>query len=223
MAYWTSVVIGAIGSIALCAAARRWPGHWRLLAARFIGTALAAVAVSFTVALLVDGRWSATTSLPLPLCDAAVVVAAVACWWRTPLCVELTYFWGLAGTLQGVLTPDLSARFPALGFFQYVVGHIGIVAAALFLVAGMGIVPRRRAVPRVFAVTACYTAFVGVVDAATGANYMFLRRPPGEWTALRLLGPWPWYVLSAAAVAVVLMMALDAPFWRARARRGAAA
>ncbi len=74
-----------------------------------------------------------------------------------------------------------------------------------------------------FAITAGYTAVVGIVDGLTGADYMFLRKPPGEWTLLRLLGPWPWYVVSAAAVALVLLTALDAPFWAGRSRslRGA--
>jgi uncharacterized membrane protein YwaF len=76
-------------------------------------------------------------------------------------------------------------------FFQYVVGHLGVVVAALFLVVGMRITPPPGAVPRVLAISLAYTAFVGLVDAVTGANYMFLRRPPGEWTLLRVLGRWP--------------------------------
>jgi len=59
---------------------------------------------------------------------------------------------------------------------------------------------------------------VGIVDALTGANYMFLRSPPAEWTLLRVLGPWPWYVVSAAGVALVLLTVLDAPFWSRRRR-----
>jgi len=216
--YWTVVALAGLGCAALCATARRHPGRWRVTVARVIGVALAADAVSYTLSLVVGGTWSAKTSLPLALCNAIVVVAAVACWWRVPLLVELTYFCGLAGTLQALLTPDLSTGFPHLVFFEYLVGHVGIVVAALFLVVGMGRHPRPGSVPRVFAIVAAYTALVGLVDATTGANYMFLRRPPGEWTLLRLLGPWPWYVVSAAAVALVLLVLLDLPFWPERAR-----
>ncbi|MGH9017392.1 MAG: TIGR02206 family membrane protein, partial [Acidimicrobiales bacterium] len=173
-------------------------------------------AVSFVVALIVEGNFSPRTSLPLALCDMAALVAAAACWTRLALLVEITYFWGLAGTLQAVITPDLNAGFPHLVFFQYMVGHLGIVVAALFLVVGLGVAPRRGAVVRVFTITLLYTAVVGAVDAAGGANYMFLRSPPGEWTLLRVLGPWPWYIASAAGVALVLLVALDAPFWHLR-------
>jgi uncharacterized membrane protein YwaF len=49
---------------------------------------------------------------------------------------------------------------------------------------------------------------------------MFLRRPPGNWTLLKLLGPWPWYIVSAAGVALVLLAVLDLPFWFDRRRHG---
>jgi hypothetical integral membrane protein (TIGR02206 family) len=213
------VVTAAAGCVVLCLAARRRPGPWRVVTARLLGLVLVGDALSYSIGLAVAGTWSAKTSLPLALCDVGVLVAAAACWWRQPLLVELTYFWGLAGTLQAVITPDLSVGFPHLVFFQYLVGHVGIVVAALFLVVGMGVAPRPGAVLRVFAITLGYTTFVGIVDALSGANYMFLRSPPGEWTLLRVLGPWPWYILSAAGVALVLLTLLDAPFWSSRRER----
>lgn len=219
IAYAVTVTVAVMAGVILCRAARRHRGPWRVVAARIIGLVLAADAVSWVVSLIVQGSFSARTSLPLALCNMAALVAAAACWWRIPLLVELTYFWGLAGTLQAVITPDLNVGFPHLVFFQYMVGHLGIVLAAVFLVIGMRLTPRPGAVVRVFAVTVAYTAMVGLVDGVSGANYMFLRRPPGNWTLLRVLGPWPWYVPSAAGVALVLIVALDAPFWR---RRGAA-
>jgi hypothetical integral membrane protein (TIGR02206 family) len=219
-AYWTAVVVAAIGCLALCLVARRSDGAWRAWVVRGIGAALAADAVAYAVGQAVGGTWSARTSLPLALCNVAALVAAVACWWRIPLLVELTYFWGLAGTLQAVLTPDLNVGFPHLVFFEYLVGHLGIVFAALFLVVGMRATPRPGAVLRVFAISVAYSAFVGLIDGVTGANYMFLRQPPGEWTLLRLLGPWPWYTVSAAAVALFLFTLLDLPFWSSR-RQGA--
>lgn len=217
-AYWLGVALAGVVCGVLVWAARARPGPWRDTAARVIGAVLAADVVAYTASEVAAGTWSARTSLPLALCNAGVLVAIVACFWRVPVLVELTYFCGLAGTLQAVLTPDLSVGFPHLEFFEYLVGHLGIVAAALFLVVGLGHAPRRWAVPRVFAITAAYTAFVGLIDGLTDANYMFLRQPPSEWTLLRVLGPWPWYVVSAAGVAVVLLVLLDLPFWPARHR-----
>jgi len=218
--YLAAVLIALATGIALCVGARRKPGRWTVVAARLIALALVSDAISFVVSELVAGTWSPKTDLPFALCDAAVLVAAAACWWRKPRLVELTYFWGLAGTLQAVITPDLNAGFPHLVFFQYLGGHLGIVLAALYLVIGLRIAPRPGSVATTFVITLAYTAFVGLVDALSGANYMFLRRPPGNWTLLKLLGPWPWYIVSAAGVALVLLAVLDLPFWFDRRRHG---
>jgi hypothetical integral membrane protein (TIGR02206 family) len=102
---------------------------------------------------LADGTWHLKTSLPLALCNFALLVAAAACWWRLRLLVEVTYFWALAGTVQGLLTPDLNVPFPHLEFFEYVIGHTLIIVAALFLVVGLRLEPRRGSVLRVTVIT----------------------------------------------------------------------
>jgi hypothetical integral membrane protein (TIGR02206 family) len=213
VAYWTCVAVAAVLCVCACIAARHRPGRWTTAARYAIGVVLGAAAVNFVAHPILAGDWTARSSLPLALCDAALFIAALAC--VRPglrLAVELTWFWGLAGTLQAVATPDLSVGFPHLEFWDFVLGHVGIVFAALFLVVGLGLHPRRGAVVRVFAVTVGYTAFVGCVDAATGGNYMFLRAIPSHVSLLSVLGPWPWYLVSAAAVALVLLALLDAPF-----------
>jgi hypothetical integral membrane protein (TIGR02206 family) len=212
-AYWAAVLIGAAICAALCTAARQRPGPWLVWAGRAISIVLVVDAVVFISLPIVRGDWSMRSSLPLALCDVALIVAAVACWhpaWQ--LAVELTYFWGLTGTLQAVLTPDLSQSFPQIEFFEFVVGHLAIVTAALFLVVGLRLEPRPGAVWRVFGITVAYTAVVGLFDWASGANYMFLAAVPQHTSLLSVLGPWPWYIVSAAGIALVLLMILDAPF-----------
>jgi hypothetical integral membrane protein (TIGR02206 family) len=216
-AYWIAVSIGAVVCCGLTASARLHPGDWTLIAGRVLAVVLATDSVTSVVRPIADDTFTVRASLPLSLCDVAIVIAAFACWmpWR-PLLVELTYFWGLAGSLQAVLTPDLTQRFPELQFFVYVAGHVGIVTAAIYLVVGLRCRPRRRAVPRIWLITAAYAAAVGGFDAATGANYMFLREKPSTASLLSVLGPWPWYIVGGAALAVLLLIVLDAPFWPGR-------
>lgn len=97
-------------------------------------------------------------------------------------------------------------------FFEYVIGHVFIVCAALYIVIGLKIEPRKHSVIKVFMINLGYSAIVGAVDFLTGANYMFLRKPPGEWTLLRLLGPWPRYIFSVDA-AIFLFVILYSQFW----------
>jgi hypothetical integral membrane protein (TIGR02206 family) len=162
--------------------------------------------------------WSASYALPLQLCDVVAFVSAAALWTRHPLLVELTYFWGLAGTANGLISPDLQVNFPHYLFLQYFIAHGTIVAAALLLVVGLGITPRRGAVLRVLALTLGLAALDAAANLLTGGNYMYLRHTPDSPSLLDLMGPWPWYIVTAAGVAVAIFAALDLPFFIQRRR-----
>jgi hypothetical integral membrane protein (TIGR02206 family) len=78
-------------------------------------------------------------------------------------------------------------------------------------------------VTRVVVLTLGLAAIDSVVNLLTGGNYMFLRHAPGVHSLLDLMGPWPWYVVGAAAIALALFAALDLPFAIARRRTEAGA
>ena len=212
--------IGAlvVVSAALVLAARTRPGPWTRGLAWGLAVLLVVNEVTWWGVIAIRGEWGWDYALPLYLCDAAGFVAAVALVTRRPLLVEVTYFWGLAGTIQAMITPDLHYDFPSYFYFQYFIQHIGIVVAALFLVVGLRISPRRGAVLRMVGITIAFTVLAGAADVVTGGNYMYLHRKPAGGSLLDYMGPWPLYVLAGVPLAIVLLAILDLPFWRGRAR-----
>ena len=209
------LVIAATG-VALVFATRRSSGRWL----RVLAVVLVVDEVSWWLYLLAGGVPGSrlAQSLPLQLCDVAIFVAAAALWTRNRLLVEITYFWGLAGTVQALLTPDLPQHFPSYAYWQYYIAHGGVVSAALMLVVGMRLHPRPWAAVRVAGLTLAYAVVVGIVDAVTTSNYLYLRSKPPTATLLDALGPWPVYILSATLIGIALFAILDAPF---RFRSGA--
>jgi hypothetical integral membrane protein (TIGR02206 family) len=216
--------LGAVGVAALigaglCIAARARPGPWTDLAARALAVLLAGNLVAWQVVTAAQGRWTVTTGLMLDLCPVSAATAAAALWTRRPLLAELAYFWGCAGAVQGLITPDTRWHFPDFFYFQFYVIHAGVVVAGLFLVIGLGMVPRPHAVRRVFGLTLAFAGVCAVADVLTGGNYMFLRDQGGGGTLLDVMGPWPWYIATGAALALVLLTLLDAPFRHGGVRR----
>jgi len=202
----------------------RWvaPASW-LLAAVLVANEVAYELVQWRGGLgetYVAHTWTVGFSLPLYICDVAAFVGAAALVTRQRTLAEITWFWGLAGTVQGLVTPDHPIYFPSYDWLEFYTDHIGVILAALWLVVGLGLHPRPRAAVRVIAITALFFALVGVVDVLTGGDYDYLhdRHPPG---LLGLLGPWPWYIAGATGVALLSILILDLPFWpeRRRARR----
>ncbi len=206
-------------ALALCAMARLWPGRLTNTVCGVLGTALILNEAYCQVWQVQQGGWSMQYGLPLYLCDVAAFIAGAALLRPQPLLAEVTYFWAIAGTLQGLLTPDTHHDFMSYQYLQYYIDHVGVVVAALVLVAGRGITPRRGAWLRVFGLTALFTVLVGAADIATGGNYMYLRQVPGSGSMLNFMGPWPWYIISGVGVAGIALLLLDLPF---RRRRGAA-
>ena len=203
----------AVVAVLLCVAARRAPGRWIDAVAAIIAVVLVIAELSWQPYVLANKTWSLGASLPVQLCDVGGFVAAAALLWRQLLLVEIAYFWGLGGTLQAVLTPDLGDQhFPSFPYLQFYVTHDLVILAALFLVIGLALYPRPGAVRRIFLLTLAFAVGVGLLDLVTGGNYMYLRQVPASGSLLNLMGPWPWYIAAGAALTLVVLAILNAPF-----------
>lgn len=159
---------------------------------------------------------SLQTSLPMHLCDWGWACAVVALLGRRRTPYELAYYWGLAGTFQAILTPDLPFGFPHPFFFTFFISHCGLVIAVLFLCLAGGMIPRPGSVWRAFGWLQVYLVVTAVVNWWLGANYGYLCHKPVGASLLDHMGPWPWYLLSAEALALCLFCLLYAPFVIAR-------
>ncbi len=160
--------------------------------------------------------------LPLHLCGAAVFLIAWAAWRGSWRACELAYFWGIGGTLQALLTPNLQEAFPHYHFFQYFIVHGGIIVAVVYLTTAVSLRPRPGAVVRVFALTNAYMLAVAGTNILLrrlgfDANYMFLCRPP-KGSSPFFFWPWPWYILLLEAVGLVLLIVLQLPWFFASHR-----
>jgi hypothetical integral membrane protein (TIGR02206 family) len=136
------------------------------------------------------------------LCDWTTFVMATALITRRQAWFDLAYFWGLAGTLQAVFTPDLAYDFPHFYFISFNIAHSGIIAGVLYLCLGPGLRPRLASLWRAFLWLQFYL----------DTNYGYLCRKPSRPSLLDHFGPWPWYVLTLEAAALLSFALYYAPF-----------
>jgi hypothetical integral membrane protein (TIGR02206 family) len=162
------------------------------------------------------------TKLPMHLCDWALFITVASLIWRTPRCFEIAYFWGLAGTMQGLLTPAIGedlALWRRLGFF---VIHAGIVAGIIYLILAVGMRPEPRSLWRVFLWSEFYFVLAQVLNALTGQNYGFLAHRPPTHSLLDLFPDNHWlYITTINLVALFAFALLYLPWWIVDRRRAA--
>ncbi len=161
-------------------------------------------------------------ALPFHLCGIVSFVAAFALLTRRPTLCEITYYWGLAASLQGILTPALDYNFPHPVFLVFFANHLAIVGAALYLPLALNWRPRRplvRTIARVILWSEVYFVIILPLNFLLGTNYGFLRQKPPSPTLLDHFGPWPHYLLGLQIALVVSLTLLSLPFARANRPR----
>jgi hypothetical integral membrane protein (TIGR02206 family) len=151
--------------------------------------------------------------LPLQLCDWAMIVIIIALWTGNRRWLEVSYFWGIGGTLQAVITPNLRFGFPDLRFISFFVAHCGIIVGIVFLMLIYGFRPRAFGVIRTFLWTELYFVVAFTVDLLTGENYGFLLHKPEAASLLSFLSASRFlYLLEFHGLAFLFFAALYAPF-----------
>ena len=151
--------------------------------------------------------------LPMQMCDWGIVVVIVAMWTGHQRWFEVAYFWGLGGTLQAVLTPNLPYGFPDWRFISFFTSHSCIIVGVVFLMLTRGLRPYPISIVRVWLWTEFYFVVTLVVDLLTGFNYGFLLHKPEAFSILSFLSDsWPLYLLQMHGVALLFFLVLYAPF-----------
>jgi hypothetical integral membrane protein (TIGR02206 family) len=153
--------------------------------------------------------------LPLHLCDLAVLIAIWALLTGNRFACEILYFWALSGTLIAMIMPDVDRGFPDTRCLSFFALHGVVALSAIVMVFGVGVRPRPRAHWRVFALTNAYALLAAIVDFTADENFLYLRSKPCQPSILDVMGPWPWYIVAADALALALFWLLMLPF-RAR-------
>jgi hypothetical integral membrane protein (TIGR02206 family) len=144
--------------------------------------------------------------LPLQLCDLIYLICLACFFAPRPILVTLATYWGLGGTVQALLTPDVSQAFPSAEFSIFFVGHSAIIVAIFFL---LGRAPHKdlagwEGLKTAFLYLLGYVVLAGAFNKLMQVNYGYLSAKPQGASVLDVMGPWPVYVLAGLGLALVL-------------------
>ena len=190
----------------------RWPRSEQLIAKLLAGLLLFNyVGYEIYLAWTVGLAWQ--KALPFQLCDWAMVASLVALLTGRERWLEVAYFWGIGGTLQAILTPDLKYAFPDIRFLTFFIAHSGIVVAIAFMMILRKFRPHWISIVRTFAWSELYFVLTITVDLMTGENYGYLLHKPAAASLLDALSDHRVvYILQMHLLALVFFLVLYLPF-----------
>lgn len=192
----------------------KWQSPWSrrlelVLAIVLLGQWAVRVLVS-----VVLGYFDPQTAMPCHLCDVVSFLAGLALLTKRQVLIEITYFWGMAGTLNGLLTPNLHFDFPHPEFFAFFLLHSGVVIAGLHITIAWKRFPRLKGVWLSFAWIQVYLLVAATVNWIFDSNYAFLRHRPANASLLDLMPEPPGHLMVLEPLALVLFLVLYLPFHR---------
>src|SRR5436189_5265195 len=168
---------------------------WRTKSLRaekvIVGVLSAVLVLNYVVYLIFIRSRGITTwqqMLPMQLCDWGMVVVIVAMCTGNQRWFEVAYFWGIGGTLQAVLTPNLRFGFPDWRFISFFTSHCGIIIGVVFLMLTRRYRPYPMSIVRVFLWSEFYFVVTFSTDKVAGFSYGFLLRDAEVLAILSLLG-----------------------------------
>jgi hypothetical integral membrane protein (TIGR02206 family) len=182
--------------------------------------------IAYSLAAIITGVWVAWyavftrmgwinlgNALPLDLCSWAAIATVVALLTGKQGAYELAWFWAMAGTVQGIVTPDIPDDFPSFRFIEFSLFHGGIIVSVLYLTIGQRMRPYLSSLPRVIGWSFVYMAVAGLADWLLKVNYGFLRAKPGHASLYDLMPAWPWYIGEVVVLAVISVLICYLPFF----------
>jgi len=216
--HWAIIVVFVIGAVLLVRVGRRQTQPQARRLGRILGPVTALIYAAILIYIVTPP--SIDYSVPLQLTDLATVVAAYALWSQKQWAYALTYYWGLVLSTQALISPALQGPdFPHYQFLAFWAIHLLVVWAAIYLTWGRGMRPDWRDFRFAVLVTLVWATFTFTFNSIAGTNYGFLNRKPSTASLLDVLGPWPWYIVTAATLVLILWALMTWPWMRMRQSR----
>ena len=151
--------------------------------------------------------------MPFELCTIVAYILGFMLLFKPSFAIfEVIFFWAIAGTFQGIITPRLFAAYPHYLFFEYFITHSGVVLATLILLFKYNWQLTWKSVKKSFLWLQVPAIFNLLFNFTFDVNYMFMKELPKVPSLLDLFGEWPWYILGSEIFAIFIFSVCLTPF-----------
>jgi hypothetical integral membrane protein (TIGR02206 family) len=160
-----------------------------------------------------NGAWSLQENLPLHATSLSIWGSIYVLLSRSYRVYEIIYFIGIAGAVQALITPSAGIYgLPHYRAFQTLISHGMIVVAMVYMTRIEGFRPTWKSVWKTMLAINVYLVIVTGINVWLGSNYMYTLAKPATASLFDLFGPWPWYLVAAEFIALLLFSLLYLPF-----------
>jgi hypothetical integral membrane protein (TIGR02206 family) len=179
-----------------------------------IGSIMILLQMSYGMNNIYNGIGSIEKDLPLSLCGAAMILSGILMFTYNKQLFSILYFWSIAGVSQALITPNLGHYGPYhFRFYQFTFGHIGVIWVILFILWVKEFKINYKDIFRSLRYLCYFSVVVLAFNLITGANYLYLMKPPAIGSLLDLFPRFPWNLPVILVIALVYFYIAYLPFF----------
>ncbi|WP_296382298.1 TIGR02206 family membrane protein [Winogradskyella sp.] len=182
-------------------------------AIHYLGWFVSITVIVFHLYRMFFDNYNFKTDLPLYLCSLLALIIPVFTYCRKYWMFEILIFWIIGGTLQAVITPDITDGFPSFDYFRYWIAHLGILVIIFYFIFVFKMKPNWKSVFKSFLALQVYVVLMMVLNYFLDANYFYLNEKPKSASLLDYFGEWPYYILVVQLIIIPLFLIIYLPFY----------
>lgn len=150
------------------------------------------------------GIWDVAEDLPLHMCGISFFTSTYALYSKNQTAFELSYFWGLAGAFQAIITPDPTRFVMDVSLFWNFLSHGLIILNILWMIVIDNMRCRVGSYLNAVIITNGILFIISIVNSILGGNYWFICEKPGGESPF-IMGEWPLYIIGFQISGILLL------------------
>lgn len=150
------------------------------------------------------GIWDVAEDLPLHMCGISFFTSTYALYSKNQTAFELSYFWGLAGAFQAIITPDPTRFVMDVSLFWNFLSHGLIILNVFWMIVIDNMRCRVGSYLNAVIITNGILFIISIVNSILGGNYWFICEKPGGESPF-IMGEWPLYIIGFQISGILLL------------------
>jgi len=178
-----------------------------------LGVFISLTIIVFNIHIYSLGNYDISKDLPLFLCSFMAFIIPIYTYYRKYWMYEVLFFWIIAGTTQGIITPDIAEGFPVFDYFRFWIVHLGLIIIMFYATFVFNIRPQFKSIFKSIIALQFYILIMYAVNLILSSNYSYLNAKPEAASVLDYFGEWPYYVVKAQLVIIPYCLLIYLPFY----------
>ena len=153
--------------------------------------------------------------IPIHMCNLSTLFIGIFLLTEKRIFFEVSFFWGIGGGFNALLTPDIPKTFPDPQFILFFIGHGLLIIAIAYACLALKNRPTLSSVKNGIYVSILILPIIYIVNMILGspANYWYLGTKPIGESILDLFPEPPLHIPLLIIVGVILFFIIYSPYW----------